>query len=96
MLFSLLYSYWYIHFKFLLVSNFQLYRFLTIFICATTFRFFIYYSKSLEEERLDRSKFREYLRADVCKYRPEVGKIKFLKNPQKIMYTTLGILVMKI
>ena len=36
------------------------------------------------------------LRADVCKYRPEVGKIKFLKNPQKIMYTTLGILVMKI
>ena len=25
------------------------------------------------------------LRADVCKYRPEVGKIKFLKNPQKIM-----------
>ena len=21
------------------------------------------------------------LRADVCKYRPEVGKIKFLKNP---------------
>ena len=36
------------------------------------------------------------LRADVCKYRPEVGKIKFLKNPQKIMYTLLGILVMKI
>ena len=26
-----------------------------------------------------------YLRADVCKYRPEVGKIKFLKNPPKIM-----------
>ena len=25
------------------------------------------------------------LRADVCKYRPEVGKIKFLKNPTKIM-----------
>ena len=25
------------------------------------------------------------LRADVCKYRPEVGKIKFLKNPPKIM-----------
>ena len=25
------------------------------------------------------------LRADVCKYRPEVGKINFLKNPQKIM-----------
>ena len=25
------------------------------------------------------------LRADVCKYRPEVGKIKFLKNPLKIM-----------
>ena len=23
--------------------------------------------------------------ADVCKYRPEVGKIKFLKNPKKIM-----------
>ena len=36
------------------------------------------------------------LRADVCKYRPEVGKIIFLKNPKKIMYTTLGILVMKI
>jgi len=35
------------------------------------------------------------LRADVCKYRPEVGKIKFLKNPKKIMYTPLGILVMK-
>ena len=25
------------------------------------------------------------LRADVCKYRPEIGKIKFLKNPPKIM-----------
>ena len=25
------------------------------------------------------------LRADVCKYRPEVGKIKFFKNPKKIM-----------
>ena len=25
------------------------------------------------------------LRADVCKYRPEVGKIKLLKNLQKIM-----------
>ena len=25
------------------------------------------------------------LRADVCKYRPEVGKIKFLKNLKKIM-----------
>ena len=25
------------------------------------------------------------LRADVCKYRPEVRKIKFLKKPQKIM-----------
>ena len=25
------------------------------------------------------------LRADVCKYRPEVGKINFLKNPPKIM-----------
>ena len=37
-----------------------------------------------------------FLRADVCKYRPEVGKIKFLKNPKKIMYTPLGILVMKI
>jgi len=36
------------------------------------------------------------LRAGVCRYRPEVGKIKFLKNPQKIMYTPLGILVMKI
>ena len=35
-----------------------------------------------------RYKTREYyttLRADVCKYRPEVGKIKFLKNPKKIM-----------
>ena len=25
------------------------------------------------------------LRADVCKYRPELGKMKFLKNPKKIM-----------
>ena len=25
------------------------------------------------------------LRADVCKYRPEVGKIKFLKNLKKFM-----------
>ena len=25
----------------------------------------------------------EPLRADLCKYRPEVGKIKFLKNPKK-------------
>ena len=25
------------------------------------------------------------LRADVCKYRPEVGKTKFLKKPKKIM-----------
>ena len=40
--------------------------------------------------------FWDLLRADVCKYRPEVGKIKFLKNPPKIMYTPLGILVMKI
>ena len=52
----LVYSYWPIHFKFLLVFDFQLYCFLTIFV--TTFRFF---SKSLEEERLDRSKYREYL-----------------------------------
>ena len=36
------------------------------------------------------------LRADVGKYRPEEGKIKFLKKPPKIMYTPLGILVMKI
>ena len=27
----------------------------------------------------------EFLRADVCKYRPEVGKMNFSKNPQKIM-----------
>ena len=38
--------------------------------------------------------FRSFLRADVCKYRPEVGKI--FEKSQKIMYTTLGILVMKI
>ena len=25
------------------------------------------------------------LRADVCKYRPEVGKMNFSKNPPKIM-----------
>ena len=25
-----------------------------------------------------------FLRADVCKYRPEVGKMKFLKNPPKL------------
>ena len=37
-----------------------------------------------------------YSRTGVCKYRPEVGKIKFLKNPKQIMYTPLGILVMKI
>ena len=36
------------------------------------------------------------LRADVCKYRPEMGKINFSKNPKKIMQTALGILVMKI
>ena len=56
LLYCLVYSYWPIRFKFLLLSNFQLYCFLTIFV--TTFRFF---SKSLEEERLDRSKYREYL-----------------------------------
>ena len=27
----------------------------------------------------------DILRADVCKYRPEVGKIKFLKNPPQNM-----------
>ena len=27
----------------------------------------------------------KYLRADVCKYRPELGKMNFLKNPKKIM-----------
>ena len=26
-----------------------------------------------------------YLRADVCKYRPEVGNMIFLKNPKKIL-----------
>ena len=29
--------------------------------------------------------FANTLRADVCKYRPEVGKMKLLKNPKKIM-----------
>ena len=36
------------------------------------------------------------LRADVCKYRPGVGKIKISKNPKKIQWTTLGTLFMKI
>ena len=35
-------------------------------------------------------------REHVCKYRPEVGKIKFMKNPKKYMHIPLGILVMKI
>ena len=35
------------------------------------------------------------LRADVCKYRPRLGIIKILKNPKKILYTFLGILLMK-
>ena len=39
---------------------------------------------------------RGHLRVAVCKYRPGVGKIKILKNPQKIQCTTLGTLVMKI
>ena len=43
---------------------------------------------------LDR--FFKNLRADVCKYRPEVGKTNFLKDPKKNLQTTLGILVMKI
>ena len=30
-----------------------------------------------------KSPFFKPLRADVCKYRPEVGKTKFLKNPPK-------------
>ena len=41
-------------------------------------------------------KLENYLRADVCKYRPEVGKMTVLKNPKKIMSPTQGILVMKI
>ena len=36
------------------------------------------------------------LRADVCKYRPVVGKINISKNPIKIQWTTLGTLFMKI
>ena len=28
--------------------------------------------------------FRSYLRADVCKYRPELGKINFWKIPKKL------------
>ena len=43
--------------------------------------------------RLTRATF---LRADVCKYRPGVGKIKISKNPKKIQWTTLGTLFMKI
>ena len=39
------------------------------------------YVKILEESLNEA----EVLRADVWKYRPEVEKIKFLKNPQKIM-----------
>ena len=29
--------------------------------------------------------FQSFLRVDVCKYRPEVAKITFLKNSKKIM-----------
>ena len=36
--------------------------------------------------------FYRFLRADVCKYRPEVGKMIFLKNPQKIPLTPPSIL----
>ena len=38
----------------------------------------------------------ELLRADVCKYRPVVGKITISKNPIKIQWTTQGTLFMKI
>ena len=38
-------------------------------------------SGGLSEESSE--KFYGLLRADVCKYRPEAGKIKFLKNPPK-------------
>ena len=37
-----------------------------------------------------------FLRADVCKYRPGVGKMKISKNPKKIQWTTLGTLFMTI
>ena len=46
------------------------------------------YTNNLPENRASKT--------DVCKYRLEVGKIKFLKNLKNIMYTPLGILVMKI
>ena len=47
LLYCLVYSYWSIHFKLLLLSNFRLYRFFNyIYIFVTTFRFF---NKSLRE-----------------------------------------------
>ena len=38
-----------------------------------------------ENWRRFRQQYDIYLRADVCKYRPEVGKRKFLKKAQKTM-----------
>ena len=41
----------------------------------------------MKRRKIDRS---STLRADVIKYRPEVGKMKLLKNPRNIMQTTLA------
>ena len=43
------------------------------------------WTKKLTSEREKRIFKRDLLRADVYKYRPEVGKMKFSKNPKKIM-----------
>ena len=40
--------------------------------------------------------FYYYLRADVCKYWPGVGKIKISKNSKNIQWTTLGTILKKI
>ena len=43
------------------------------------------YSRYEEKNSILGRTIYRHLRADVCKYRPEVGKTKFLKNPKKIM-----------
>ena len=46
---------------------------------------YVYENPQKKESVSNERSFKELLRADVCKYRPEVGKIKFLRNPKKIM-----------
>ena len=65
-----------------MVSN-QTYFKLTNKLCSFNFEFMLFYVWT--DQQAPNSNIPLHLRADVCKYRPEVGKIKFLKNPQKIM-----------